>query len=61
MPQAGFGPINVPTLAVKVLSLQGEKPAELPIERLTVFEFVTPLKAAKALVVEVQPARGRIV
>jgi putative ABC transport system substrate-binding protein len=47
---------NVPISAVNVLPSQGENPAELPIERPTVFAFVTNLKAAKAHGVEVQRA-----
>ena len=36
--------------------LRGEKPAELSIERPTVFEFLINLKTAKSLGIELQPA-----
>ena len=37
-------------------SLKGTKPAELPIERASKFQFVLNLKTAKALAVEVPAA-----
>jgi putative ABC transport system substrate-binding protein len=35
--------------------LRGAKPQDLPIERVTRFEFIINLKAAKALSVDVPP------